>query len=57
MVSVGLASAHPNKAYQSLQMNMQIIVVGVTNKKKAIYSFRGPFWTALTHVRAFSLDF
>ena len=38
-----------------------IIAVGVTNRrdqqKSTIYSFRGPFWTALTPVRAFSFDF
>ena len=43
---------------------MQIIAVecvGMTNRrdqhKSAIYSFRGPLWTALTHVRTFSFDF
>ena len=43
------------------RMHMQIIAVGVTNRrdqqKSTIYSFRGPFWTALTPVRAFSFDF
>ena len=32
-------------------MHMQMIAVGVTN------IFRGPFWTALKHVRTFSFDF
>ena len=37
-------------------MHMQIIAVGVTNrrdKRSVIYSFRGPFWTALTHICVF----
>ena len=38
------------------RMHMQIFAVGV-NKKSMIYSFRGPFWTVLMHVRTFSYDF
>ena len=49
------------RAFRIWRMHMQIIAVGVTNRRdqtrSAIYSFRGPFWTALTHVCAFSFDF
>ena len=49
------------RAFRIWRMHMQIIAVGVTNRRdqtrSAIYSFRGPFWTDLTHVRAFSFDF
>ena len=49
------------RVFRIWRMHTQIIAVGVTNRrdqqKSAIYSFRGPFWTALTHVRAFSFDF
>ena len=43
------------------RMHMQIIGVGVTNRhaqqKSMIYTFCGPFWTALTHIRTFSCYF
>ena len=43
------------RAFRTWFMHMQIIAVGVTNRHvQKNYSFRGPFWTALTHVCAFS---
>ena len=43
------------RAFRTWFMHMQIIAVGVTNRRvQKNYSFRGPFWTALMHVCAFS---
>ena len=52
---------HQRARARASRMHMQIIAVGVTNRryqqKSTIYSFRGPLWTTLTHVRAFSCYF
>ena len=53
-----LINSQRARAFRIWHMHMQIIAVGVTNRRdQQKVRFRGPFWTALTHVRAFSFDF